>query len=206
MIKSGLLHCCTSQLSELLSIEFYGEWIGLVAEFTTKSLLSWQVCFPFFFLTHSLSTGLFNNQFPIVLTIEYLQWASNSVYYLLSLWSRLVTSVPYLKGDTPSMLDETVPKITEGFITSRINSVQVLISNEMMELLSISVEAVTFVISCCFYPSQASFANDSSDDTLDNVDVLQEQLESLPYLCRFQVAISCQVLVSNLRDNFLLNF
>ncbi|EEC75737.1 hypothetical protein OsI_12616 [Oryza sativa Indica Group] len=62
------------QLSELLSIEFYGEWIGLVAEFTTKSLLSWQ----------------------------------------------------------------------------------------------------------------ASFANDSSDDTLDNVDVLQEQLESLPYLCRFQ--------------------
>uniref|UniRef100_A0A0D3EMD3 Importin N-terminal domain-containing protein n=1 Tax=Oryza barthii TaxID=65489 RepID=A0A0D3EMD3_9ORYZ len=113
------------QLSELLSIEFYGEWIGLVAEFTTKSLLSWQ-------------------------------WASNSVYYLLSLWSRLVTSVPYLKSDTPSMLDETVPKITEGFITSRINSVQ------------------------------ASFANDSSDDTLDNVDVLQEQLESLPYLCRFQ--------------------
>ncbi|KAF0917476.1 hypothetical protein E2562_020592 [Oryza meyeriana var. granulata] len=113
------------QLSELLSIEFYGEWIGLVAEFTTKSLLSWQ-------------------------------WASNSVYYLLSLWSRLVTSVPYLKGDTPSLLDETVPKITEGFITSRINSVQ------------------------------ASFANDSSDDTLDNVEVLQEQLESLPYLCRFQ--------------------
>ncbi|XP_040377848.1 exportin-7-A isoform X2 [Oryza brachyantha] len=113
------------QLSELLSIEFYGEWIGLVAEFTTKSLLSWQ-------------------------------WASNSVYYLLSLWSRLVTSVPYLKGDTPSLLDETVPKITEGFITSRINSVQ------------------------------ASFANDPSDDTLDNVEVLQEQLESLPYLCRFQ--------------------
>uniref|UniRef100_A0A0D9UZP0 Importin N-terminal domain-containing protein n=1 Tax=Leersia perrieri TaxID=77586 RepID=A0A0D9UZP0_9ORYZ len=123
------------QLSELLSIEFYGEWIGLVAEFTTKSLLSWQ-------------------------------WASNSVYYLLSLWSRLVTSVPYLKGDTPSLLDETVPKITEGFITSRINSVQ------------------------------ASFANDPSDDTLDNVEVLQEQLESLPYLCRFQVATSCQVLLT----------
>ncbi|KAL5220326.1 hypothetical protein ABZP36_025039 [Zizania latifolia] len=113
------------QLSELLSIEFYGEWIGLVAEFTTKSLLSWQ-------------------------------WASNSVYYLLSLWSRLVTSVPYLKGDTPSLLDETVPKITEGFITSRINSVQ------------------------------ASFADDSADNPLDNVEVLQEQLESLPYLCRFQ--------------------
>lgn len=53
------------------------------------------------------------------------QWASSSVYYLLGLWSRLVTSVPYLKGDAPSLLDEFVPKITEGFITSRLNSVQV---------------------------------------------------------------------------------
>ena len=38
------LICYTSQLSELLNVEFYGEWLGLVAEFTTKSLLSWQVC------------------------------------------------------------------------------------------------------------------------------------------------------------------
>ncbi|PAN23063.1 hypothetical protein PAHAL_4G064400 [Panicum hallii] len=113
------------QLAELLSVEFYGEWIGLVAEFTTRSLLSWQ-------------------------------WASNSVYYLLSLWSRLVTSVPYLKGETPSLLDETVPKITEGFITSRINSVQAIL------------------------------ADNSLENPLDSVEVLQDQLEFLPYLCRFQ--------------------
>jgi len=113
------------QLSELLSVDFYGEWIGLVAEFTTRSLLSWQ-------------------------------WASNSVYYLLSLWSRLVTSVPYLKGETPSLLDETVPKITEGFITSRINSVQAIL------------------------------ADNSLENPLDGVEVLQDQLEFLPYLCRFQ--------------------
>ncbi|EMS62613.1 hypothetical protein TRIUR3_25689 [Triticum urartu] len=120
------------QLSELLNVEFYGEWLGLVAEFTTKSLLSWQ-------------------------------WASNSVYYLLSLWSRLVTSVPYLKGDTPSLLDETVPKITEGFITSRINSVQ------------------------------ASFADNSPDpdNPLENAESLQDQLESLPYLCRFKIIAVC---------------
>lgn len=54
-----------------------------------------------------------------------LQWASSSVYYLLGLWSRLVSSVPYLKGDAPSLLDEFVPKITEGFITSRLDSAQV---------------------------------------------------------------------------------
>ncbi|WOL16370.1 exportin-7-like isoform X2 [Canna indica] len=117
------------QLSELLSVEIYTEWIHLVAQFTTKSLQSWQ-------------------------------WASNSVYYLLGLWSRLVTSVPYLKGDTPSLLDETVPKITEDFITSRFSSVQ------------------------------GGFSDDISDNPLDNVELLQDQLECFPYLCRFQYETS----------------
>ncbi|KAI3982347.1 hypothetical protein MKX01_037880 [Papaver californicum] len=113
------------QLSELVNVDGYGDWIRLVAEFTSKSLQSWQ-------------------------------WASSSVYYLLGLWSRLVTSVPYLKGDTPSLLDEFVPKITEGFITSRFDSVQ------------------------------AGFPDDLSDNPLDNVELLQDQLECFPYLCRFQ--------------------
>ncbi|XP_010251844.1 PREDICTED: exportin-7 isoform X2 [Nelumbo nucifera] len=113
------------QLSELVKVEGYSDWIRLVAEFTLKSLQSWQ-------------------------------WASSSVYYLLGLWSRLVTSVPYLKGDTPSMLDEFVPKITEGFITSRFDSVQ------------------------------AGFPDDISENPLDNVELLQDQLECFPYLCRFQ--------------------
>ncbi|XP_038711145.1 exportin-7 isoform X2 [Tripterygium wilfordii] len=113
------------QLSELVNVEGYSDWIQLVAEFTLKSLLSWQ-------------------------------WASSSVYYLLGLWSRLVTSVPYLKGDAPSLLDEFVPKITEGFITSRLNSVQ------------------------------DGFPEDLSDNPLDNVELLQDQLDCFPYLCRFQ--------------------
>ncbi|EER89375.2 hypothetical protein BDA96_10G087600 [Sorghum bicolor] len=123
------------QLAELLNVEFYGEWIGLVAEFTTRSLLSWQ-------------------------------WASNSVYYLLSLWSRLVTSVPYLKGETPSLLDKTVPKITEGFITSRINSVQAIL------------------------------ADNSLENPLDSVEVLQDQLEFLPFLCRFQYQSSSLYIIN----------
>ncbi|KAL5994858.1 hypothetical protein ACLOJK_024915 [Asimina triloba] len=114
-----------TDLSELVNIEGYSDWIRLVAEFTSKSLQSWQ-------------------------------WASSSVYYLLGLWSRLVTSVPYLKGDTPSLLDEFVPKITEGFITSRLDSVQ------------------------------AGFPDDLSENPLDNVDLLQDQLECFPYLCKFQ--------------------
>ncbi|KAF8398165.1 hypothetical protein HHK36_017091 [Tetracentron sinense] len=113
------------QLSELVNVEGYSDWIRLVAEFTSKSLQSWQ-------------------------------WASSSVYYLLGLWSRLVTSVPYLKGDTPSLLDEFVPKITEGFITSRFDSVQ------------------------------AGFPDDLSENPLDNVELLQDQLDCFPHLCRFQ--------------------
>ncbi|TYJ15852.1 hypothetical protein E1A91_A10G211000v1 [Gossypium mustelinum] len=113
------------QLSELVNVEGYSDWIRLVAEFTLKSLQSWQ-------------------------------WASSSVYYLLGLWSRLVSSVPYLKGDAPSLLDEFVPKITESFLTSRFNSVQV------------------------------GFPDDLSENPLDNVELLQDQLDCFPYLCRFQ--------------------
>ncbi|XP_050281550.1 uncharacterized protein LOC126722441 [Quercus robur] len=123
------------QLSELVNVEGYSDWIRLVAEFTLKSLQSWQ-------------------------------WASSSVYYLLGLWSRLVASVPYLKGDAPSLLDEFVPKITEGFITSRFNSVQ------------------------------AGLPDDLTENPLDNVELLQDQLDCFPYLCRFQYESSSLYIIN----------
>ncbi|XP_011034634.1 PREDICTED: exportin-7-like isoform X1 [Populus euphratica] len=123
------------QLSELVNVEGYSDWIQLVAEFTLKSLQSWQ-------------------------------WASSSVYYLLGLWSRLVTSVPYLKGEAPSLLDEFVPKITEGFITSRFNSVQAGLTDD--------------------------------EDPLDNVELLQDQLDCFPYLCRFQYQSSSFYIINTM--------
>ncbi|RAL51924.1 hypothetical protein DM860_010642 [Cuscuta australis] len=112
------------QLQELVSVECYGDWIRLVAEFTLKSLQSWQ-------------------------------WASGSIYYLLGLWSRLVSSLSYLKGDIPSLLNEFVPEILRCFVTSRFSTFQAGVS-------------------------------DPSDNPLDNVELLHEQLDCLPYLCRFQ--------------------
>ena len=47
------------------------------------------------------------------------QWAKGSVFYLLGLWSRLVSSMPYLKGEAPSLLESYVPKIMKSYITSR---------------------------------------------------------------------------------------
>ncbi|KAI4300942.1 hypothetical protein L6164_034268 [Bauhinia variegata] len=84
------------------------------------------------------------------------KWAGSSVYYLLGLWSRSVTSVRYVKSDKPNLLDEYVPKIIEGFISSRFDSLQSELSDELGE------------------------------NPLDNVEVLQDQLEFFPYLCRFQ--------------------
>ena len=57
--------------------------------------------------------------------VAFYQWASSGVYYLLGLWSRLVTSVPYLKGNSPNLLNEFVPKIIEHFISSKFDSIQV---------------------------------------------------------------------------------
>ncbi|KAF1877740.1 hypothetical protein Lal_00038049 [Lupinus albus] len=38
------------------------------------------------------------------------KWAGSSIFYLLNLWSRSVTSLRYLNSDKPNLLDEYVPK------------------------------------------------------------------------------------------------
>jgi len=51
------------------------------------------------------------------------EWASNSIFYLLSLWSRLVMSLPYLKNDT-SQLQKFVPEVLKCYISTRLESVR----------------------------------------------------------------------------------
>merc|ERR1712216_940950 len=46
-----------------------------------------------------------------VASLNAYEWASNSIFYLLSLWSRLVMSLPYLKYEEPSQLSRFVPEI-----------------------------------------------------------------------------------------------
>lgn len=88
------------------------------------------------------------------------QWAANSVYYLLSLWSRLVASMPYLKGDTPSQLESFVPQVITAFINSRMELVRTLLRDDH---------------------------DVDLDDPLKDEEHLTEQLETLPSLCRFQL-------------------
>ena len=101
-----------------------------------------------------------------ITSLQSWQWAGSSVYYLLSLWSRLVSSVPYLKGDSPSMLENYVPKITESYITSRLESVQLCLQDAGVE------------------------------DMLENDEQLQDQFDALPYMCRFRYEESCTFICS----------
>lgn len=49
--------------------------------------------------------------------------ASNSIHYLLILWQKLVTSVPYVKASEPHLLERFAPEVTTAYITSRLEMV-----------------------------------------------------------------------------------
>lgn len=100
------------------------------------------------------------------------KWAGSSVYYLLGLWSRMVQSVPYYKGDAPSHLDAYVPVILKSFVSSRFDA-----------------------------PKDDS-ADETFEEPLDNVELLQDQLEFFPYLCRFQYE-TCGAHIMQIMDPML---
>ncbi|KAF5750329.1 exportin-7 isoform X1 [Tripterygium wilfordii] len=94
---------------------------------------------------------------------------SLQLWQLLGLWSRLVSSVRYLKTDSPNNLHEYVPKIIEVFISSRFDSFLSKVSDEL------------------------------SEDPVDNVELLQDQLDFFPHLCRFQYE-SCGAYIINIME------
>ncbi|XP_041371291.1 exportin-7-like isoform X3 [Gigantopelta aegis] len=62
-----------------------------------------------------------------VTSLQMWQFAPNSVHYLLSLWQRMVASVPYVKASEPHLLETYTPEVTKAFVTSRLESVHVVI-------------------------------------------------------------------------------
>jgi len=92
-------------------------------------------------------------------SFKHWEWASNSVYYLLSVWSRLVASMPYLKPEMPSQLESYVPQVITAFINSRMELVSALLRSNDADV----------------------------DDPLEDDEQLTEQLDTLPSLCRFQL-------------------
>jgi exportin-7 len=78
------------QLDELISREVYPVWIEHVAQFTLQSLAADW------------------------------SWVGDSLFYLISLWSRLIAAKPYLKGGKKAHLDDWVVKIVEAYVSSRL--------------------------------------------------------------------------------------
>ncbi|XP_063632313.1 exportin-7-B [Cydia splendana] len=62
-----------------------------------------------------------------VQSLQMWQFAPNSVHYLLSLWQRMVASVPYVKATEPHLLETYAPGVTAAYIESRLNSVAVVV-------------------------------------------------------------------------------
>ncbi|XP_062044685.1 ran-binding protein 17 isoform X5 [Lepus europaeus] len=76
----------------------------------------------FFNLYHSL---------PPLLSQLHWEFAPNSVHYLLTLWQRMVASVPFVKSTEPHLLDTYAPEITKAFITSRLESVAIVVRDHL---------------------------------------------------------------------------
>ncbi|XP_055588183.1 exportin-7 isoform X1 [Uranotaenia lowii] len=62
-----------------------------------------------------------------VQSLQMWQFAPNSVHYLLSLWQRLIASLPYVKSTEPHFLDTYTPEVIKAFVTSKLESVPVIL-------------------------------------------------------------------------------
>lgn len=82
------------QLDEIANVDIYPQWIELVASFTLQSLAADW------------------------------SWVGDSLYYVLSLWAKLIAAKPYLKSGVDTRLDVHVVKIVEQYITRRLMSIR----------------------------------------------------------------------------------
>eukprot|EP00978_Attheya_sp_CCMP212_P036794 scaffold169478_cov55-Attheya_sp.AAC.2 len=97
-------------------------------------------------------------------SIQNWQYSTNSIHYLLALWGRLVSAVPYVRPETGAQghvqaLEKQVLGVVEAYIESMLGSVETVLRSD-----------------------------GALDDPLDDDGSLKEQLDRLPNICRFQYA------------------
>jgi len=136
------------QLDEIVSLSIYPQWIELVSNFTLNSLASDW------------------------------SWVGESLYYLLSLWSKLITAMPYSKRGKESFLDAYVPKIVEQYITSRLMALSHINDDDE--------------------------GGDGGDDDDDEHDV-SEHLELMPNMARLNYEKMANFIIS-IMDPMLVNY
>uniref|UniRef100_T1JH36 Gamma-tubulin complex component 2 n=1 Tax=Strigamia maritima TaxID=126957 RepID=T1JH36_STRMM len=100
-----------------------------------------------------------------ITSLQMWQFAPNSVHYLLSLWQRMVASVPYVKASEPHLLENFTPGVTNSYVTSRLESVTAILTR------------------------------DGHEDPLDDLGMVSQQLDQLSTIGRCEYEKTCSLLV-----------
>jgi len=58
-----------------------------------------------------------------------LHFAPNSLYFLLNMWQKMVSSCPFVRATDSHLLEQFTPQITEAYVSSRLESVKDIIQN-----------------------------------------------------------------------------
>lgn len=109
-----------------------------------------------------------------VQSIQNWQYSTNSIHYLLALWSRLVAAVPYVRPETGARghvphLEKQVLLVTETYIDSMVGSVETVLRSD-----------------------------GALEDPLDDDGSLKEQLDRLPVIGRFQYGSVATMILNKL--------
>ncbi|XP_055337456.1 exportin-7-like isoform X2 [Paramacrobiotus metropolitanus] len=97
-----------------------------------------------------------------VMSIQHLQFSHNSLHYILSLWQRLVASMPYVKSSQPSHLDTYAPEVSRAMIVAHLDMVTHVINDgfedpiEDIGLLQQQLDQFAIIVRC-EYEKNCSF-------------------------------------------------
>ncbi|VDK28473.1 unnamed protein product [Gongylonema pulchrum] len=100
------------------------------------------------------------------------EFSSNSTYYLLSFWQRMVSSMPYMKANDPHLLNLCCPKITTAYVESRLQY------------------------------ARAVARGDVGDDPLDDQGALQQVMEQFAVICRCEFEKSTELIVRSFDHDY----
>ncbi|KAL5104547.1 Exportin-7 [Taenia crassiceps] len=159
----------TFQVSELMQVSVYPEFIKLVADLTTHSL-------------YNLADDLdFNN--------------SNSLHYLLTLWQRLVASIPYVRTSQPYLIDTYAPQVTRAYIESRLAGVPRYTESES-EVKLVRVAKKTVANGAAVDKTGNQYSDGDGDSCpLDDTMTLTQQLDQFSIIGRCDYAGTCEMIV-----------
>lgn len=106
-----------------------------------------------------------------VMSLRLCSFSPSSLHYLLSLWQRMASSVPYVKAQEPHMLDKFVPDITKAYIESRLESAVIVLRDGLDNPLedADSVKQQLDQISCiarCEYEKTCDHIVNAFDETV----------------------------------------